>query len=174
MLKVMGSKNGKLSRKSEILQKDVGNLGSNFDYKRSSSGELNFRNKVTSENHVALISPVSEEIKKAMFTINEDKSPGPDGYNASFYQKNYIVIGPDVGSAALSFSENGYMLRDVKAIVLTLLTKTNYTQIMKEYRPIAYCNVIYKYITKVLACRLQPIPPPFINKLMQLLLKAEQ
>ena len=36
----------------------------------------------------SLVAPVTDkEINQAMFSINGDKSPGPDGYNATFFTK---------------------------------------------------------------------------------------
>lgn len=65
-----------------------------------------------------------------------------------FFPENWSV-GADVVSAVLSFFENDSLLRGINATALTLIPKTNCPQILKEYRPIACCNVIYKCIPKV-------------------------
>jgi hypothetical protein len=42
---------------------------------------------VTPEENAILIAPYSEEeIKKAVFLMEHDKAPGPDGFPAEFYQ----------------------------------------------------------------------------------------
>ena len=35
-------------------------------------------------------------IKRAMFDINGDKSPGHDWCNAAFFQKNWDILGNDI------------------------------------------------------------------------------
>lgn len=63
-------------------------LGSKFDQKWQGE-RLSFSNTVPTSYQAQLVTPVtSEEVRKAIFSINGDKSPGPDGYNASFFQKN--------------------------------------------------------------------------------------
>jgi len=43
-----------------------------------------------------LIRPVlKEEVKRAVFQINAEKSPGPDGFTAGFFQKNWSVVKGD-------------------------------------------------------------------------------
>ncbi|KAG5542725.1 hypothetical protein RHGRI_015741 [Rhododendron griersonianum] len=106
---------------------------------------------------------VTKEIKSAMFSIGGDKAPGPDGYNAAFFQKNWGVVGPDVVLAIQSFFVTGGMPKGWNATVLTLVPKVAVPISMKEYRPIACCNVLYKCITKVLAKRMQGILPLIIN-----------
>ncbi|XP_016460811.1 uncharacterized protein LOC107784236 [Nicotiana tabacum] len=44
------------------------------------------------------------EVKKAMFSITDTKSPGPDGYGSGFYKAAWSVIGEDVTKAVLEFS----------------------------------------------------------------------
>lgn len=37
-------------------------------------------------NNLLTMTPTSEEIKNAVFALNIDSAPGPDGFGASLYQ----------------------------------------------------------------------------------------
>lgn len=39
-----------------------------------------------------------------MWSQNGEKSPGPDGFNASFYKANWDVVGPDICTTVQYFS----------------------------------------------------------------------
>ena len=52
-----------------------------------------------------------EEIKKALFSIREDKSPGPDGYSSFFFKKAWDIVGRDFVAAVLEFFSSGQILR---------------------------------------------------------------
>jgi len=84
------------------------------------------------------------------------KSPGPDGYNAFFFQKNWNVVSKKVTGAALSFKA-GRLLSEVNHTFVTLVPKTTTVSCLSDNRPISCCNVIYKIISKVLANRLQQV-----------------
>lgn len=151
--------------KMEVLRFYKNMLGTKFNQKRFSGTRLRFTNIVPSTFHFSLIPPVTpEEIRKAIFAINGDKAPGLDGFNASFFHRNWPLVGKEVTAAILHFFNSGVMLRDVNATALTHTPKTSCPQSMREYRAIACCNVIYKAITKIFATRLQPIFPDIINK----------
>ena len=47
--------------------------------------------------------PSKEEIKNAIFAMNKDGSPGPDGFGAFFYQTYWDVIKDEVSNAILEF-----------------------------------------------------------------------
>jgi hypothetical protein len=55
-----------------------------------------------------------------------------------------------------SFFQTGRLLNRVNATILTLIPKKKNPANMGEFRPISCCNIIYKYITKILANRLLP------------------
>jgi hypothetical protein len=50
------------------------------------------------------------------------------------------------------------------ATAFTLVPKLSCPLTMKDYRPIASCNVVFKCISKILALRLQPIIPFLIDQ----------
>ncbi|XP_074304572.1 uncharacterized protein LOC141639314 [Silene latifolia] len=89
------------------------------------------------ESHWALLNrPVTaDEVKKSLFSIPSNKSPGPDG-----------------------------LLTQINSTVITLIPKTGRPTSVKHYRPISCCNVIYKVISKLLCSRLALILPDLICK----------
>ena len=65
--------------------------------------------------------------------------------------------------AVQSFFLFGSMPYGVNATILSLIPKTTNAQTMKEYRPIACCNFLYKVISKFLANRIKIIFPEAIE-----------
>ena len=57
------------------------------------------------------------------------------------------------------------MLKDVNATTLTLIPKITCPSNVKEFRPIACCNVIFKCITKILCNRLNVVFPDISLKI---------
>lgn len=56
----------------------------------------NFYKELFNQSDYWLIRTVSdEEIKADVFQLHPDKSPGPDGYNTAFYQKNWDIVGDE-------------------------------------------------------------------------------
>ncbi|GKC74586.1 RNA-directed DNA polymerase, eukaryota, reverse transcriptase zinc-binding domain protein [Tanacetum coccineum] len=70
-----------------------------------------FIRKLDNEVSVEMIKPVSDdEIKFALFDIDEDKASGRDGYTSKFFKASWKVIGPDVCNAIKQFFSNGKLL----------------------------------------------------------------
>ncbi|XP_050229117.1 uncharacterized protein LOC126678259 [Mercurialis annua] len=84
----------------------------------------------------------SEEIKNAMFSINGEKAPWPDGYSSLFFQKNWAIVGGDVIEAVKEFFYTGKLLGQVNATSLSIIPKTSSPSSLNDYRPIACCNVL--------------------------------
>ncbi|XP_058180059.1 uncharacterized protein LOC131298595 [Rhododendron vialii] len=140
--------------KEEILLYYVSLLVLLFSSKVDASFQLQqaIQSRVPMDVVDQLISPMSViEIKKALWSINGDKAPGPDGYNSLFYQQNWGVVGQDLVQAVTYFFEHGYMLKELNATAISLIPKVHSPSTIKDYRPISCCNVSYKCITKVLA-----------------------
>ena len=60
----------------------------------------------------------NEEIKAAIFSIDDSKAPGPDGFSSRFFKAAWGIIGNVVCSAVSSFFESGSMLREINCTVI--------------------------------------------------------
>ncbi|XP_062096322.1 uncharacterized protein LOC133802092 [Humulus lupulus] len=102
------------------------------------------------------------EIKGALFSIPNEKAPGPDGFSSGFFKNTWEVTGKDFLEAILSTLNSGKLLKEVNATTLTLIPKLNCPNSVSDFRPIACCNVVYKTIMKVLCTRMRQVLPSLI------------
>ncbi|XP_074298077.1 uncharacterized protein LOC141628890 [Silene latifolia] len=94
-----------------------------------------------------LLQPVTpKEVKHAIFSIPWHKAPGPDGFSSSFYKDAWVIVGDEVNHTFIS-----------------LLPKCELPLNVTHFRPISFCNVIYKAISKILCTRLATILPDIIS-----------
>ncbi|GJV30269.1 retrovirus-related pol polyprotein from transposon 17.6 [Tanacetum coccineum] len=103
----------------------------------------------------ALLVHKSQEVKSAMFSMGNDKSPGPDGYTAAFFKDTWDIIGSDVTKAVCEFFTNGRLLKELNHTIIALIPKVNAPARVNDYRPISCCNVLFKCISKIIANRLK-------------------
>jgi hypothetical protein len=91
-----------------------------------------------------------EEISDALFWIGPLKAPGPDGFPARFFQRNWDVVKQDVIKAVQKFFDMGQMPPGVNDTFIVLIPKKDEPELLKDFRPISLCNVIYKVVSKCL------------------------
>lgn len=103
------------------------------------------------------------ENKKVVFSIFVDKSPGPDGMKAMFYQQHWDIVGPLVSKEVLDCLNEKADLDEINSTLVTLIPKVKDPMYVGDFRPISLCNVLYKVISKVLINRLKPISPVVIS-----------
>ncbi|KAL9680372.1 hypothetical protein QQ045_018250 [Rhodiola kirilowii] len=112
-----------------------------------------------------LISEASDiEIWRALSRIGEDKSPGPDGFSARFFRKNWRLIGKEFCAAIRHCLKFNVLPNGINAAVIALIPKSTSASEPGDYRPIACCNVVYKVISGLLAERLKVVLPELIDK----------
>ncbi|KAG7543067.1 Reverse transcriptase domain [Arabidopsis thaliana x Arabidopsis arenosa] len=120
---------------------------------------------ITEEMNEMLTKVVSlEEVRRALFSLNPDKTPGPDGLTAAFYQKFWDIVGEDLFHLVKDFFVSGTFDSRLNETNICLIPKTDRPRSMTEFRPISLCNVAYKVISKVLSSRLKKILPDMISE----------
>ncbi|CAA7037370.1 unnamed protein product [Microthlaspi erraticum] len=121
--------------------------------------------KVTQEINTELTTiPSDMEIKEAIFSINSDKAPGPDGMTSLFYQRFWKTTSTDITKAVRDFFETGVFDERLNQTNICLIPKNERPREMSEYRPISLCNVCYKIISKILCARLRKFLPRLISE----------
>ncbi|MCI27041.1 RNA-directed DNA polymerase (Reverse transcriptase), partial [Trifolium medium] len=115
-------------------------------------------------NNLLTMLPSPAEIKAAVFDLNKDGAPGPDGFGAFFYQTYWDLVHKDVEDAVLEFFKTGWILPNFNANNVILIPKSSNADTVDQYRPIAMANFKFKIISKILADRLSQILPTFISE----------
>jgi len=97
--------------------------------------------------------PLLDEIKNAVFGLNVDGAPGPNGFGAHFYQFFWDIVAVDVVSSVQEFFYTGVFAPNLNANILVLIPKIPGASSMGDFRPIALANFQFKIVTKILAKR---------------------
>jgi hypothetical protein len=75
-------------------------------------------------NTMLIMLPSHDEIKSAVFALNKDSAPGPDGFEAFFYQHYWDIVQVDVYNAVLEFFTSSWILPGFNSNIIALIPKT--------------------------------------------------
>lgn len=121
--------------------------------------------EIHNEDLIMLDSPVSiDEVRSALFSMGNYKSPGPDGFHPLFFKSQWDVLGTSIFQFVQRVFQNPLLIREVNQTLISLIPKQEDISKASQFRPIALYNVIYKVVTKVVANRIRPILPYMISQ----------
>jgi hypothetical protein len=103
------------------------------------------------------------EVEEALKKMASLKALGPDGLPPLFYQRYWLVVGPDVTRCVLSCLNSGQLLTSINHTFITLIPKVKNLERVTEFCSISFCNVINKLVSKVIANRLKTILPKILS-----------
>jgi hypothetical protein len=106
----------------------------------------------THENEDLLRSFSLEDLKEVLKDTKTDTTPGPDGFPVLFYKQFWPMLKESVLQIL-----NGFALGRVDISRLSLIPKVTGAEDIKQFRPSALINVLFKPIAKAYAMRLSPV-----------------
>nr|GEX69510.1 RNA-directed DNA polymerase, eukaryota [Tanacetum cinerariifolium] len=116
----------------------------------------------------------SDEIRKAVWSCGENKSPGPDGFSLEFFRKFWDLIGPDMCIAVDWFFTHNSFSRGYNASFISLIPKVHDPMSVSDFRPISLIGSLYKVVTKILATRLSLVISDLISEVQTPFLSNRQ
>jgi hypothetical protein len=122
------------------------------------------RQSISASDNEFLTAPFSKaDFRDAMFSMHPDKCLGHDGFIPDFYQHFWNLCSDDIFKECCAWLDSGQFPPDLNMTNIALIPKCNSQTSMRDWRPIALCNVLYKLISKVLANRLKVVLPKCIS-----------
>jgi len=102
------------------------------------------------ENEFLTAAFTEQEIHDALFQMEHNKSPGPDGFLVEFYQFFWEVIKDDLVQLFVAFHKGELPIHSLNFGIITLIPKKEDATCIQQYRPICLLNVVFKIFTKIL------------------------
>lgn len=99
--------------------------------------------------------PSTDLIKQTLFSFASNRSPGPDGMPPSFYKNFWRTTKNALIEAVQHFFKTGHILKALNSTFIALIPKHKKASKVDHFKTISLCNVTYKTISKILACRLK-------------------
>ena len=120
--------------------------------------------QVSLEENQALTNQFDEaEVRNAVFQMEHNKAPGPDGFPAEFYQVFWNVIKEDLMALFSDFHREDLNLFSLNFGIVTLIPKVADATRIQQYRPICVLNVSFKIFTKVATNRLNHVAKTVVS-----------
>ncbi|TXG69366.1 hypothetical protein EZV62_004301 [Acer yangbiense] len=107
--------------------------------------------------------PTEEEVKRAMFSIPKDSSPGPDGFGSEFYMSCWDIVKDDVMDAAVDFFQGTLLSRFYSSSFIVLIPKVDNPASFDKFRPISLCSMAYKIFSKIIVFRLTDLVEKLVS-----------
>jgi exonuclease III len=105
-----------------------------------------------------------EELEKAVRKLQRNKTPGPDGIPAEFYQAFWPTIQDLYFEFIIEVQKTMFPSKANTSITTLVYKNKGLEYLLANYRPIALMNVDVKILTKLLSIRLMYVLPNIIHE----------
>ena len=143
---------------TSLFRSDVPNINNMDEVLAATSQVVN-----PEMNQYLLAEFTKSEVDVALKQMSPLKAHGPDGLPLIFFQHYWDKIGGDVVKVALTWLNSGTICPSFNHTYITLIPKVKCPQKVTEFRPIGFCNILYKLVSKVSATSLKKLLPNIIS-----------
>jgi hypothetical protein len=116
------------------------------------------------ENDDLMRSFTAEELGWILKDTKSDTAPGPDGLPVIFFKKFWPLLRNEVLVILNGFTLGTVDIARLNFRILSLIPKVPGADNIKQFRPIALINVIFKLVSKAYAFRLSPVAHRIISQ----------
>jgi hypothetical protein len=116
----------------------------------------------------------AQELDEVLSLTKADTAPGPDGFPVSFFKSCWSWLKPLILNILNEFALGRLDIARLNFGVLSLIPKVPGADSIKQFRPIALINVIFKFISKAYAIRLTLIAHRTISFAQTAFIKGRQ
>ncbi|KAA0047998.1 LINE-1 retrotransposable element ORF2 protein [Cucumis melo var. makuwa] len=113
------------------------------------------------------------EIKRTIWSLSNDKAPGPDGFPILFYKKHWHTLKKDLIEVFKEFHGN-CVNKCVNNTYIALIGKKNLYSKLTDFRPISLTTSLYKIMVKTLANKIKETLPDTVAKNQMAFVKGRQ
>ena len=89
--------------------------------------------------------------------MHSGKAPGQDGFLSFFFQNYWHIVEKEVTDAVQYFFHKSAMILSWSQTYIALVPKIVNPLKPTNFRPISFCNTIYKLMALILVQRLKPL-----------------
>ena len=75
------------------------------------------------DNQNLIKMPTLEDVHTALFSMDSNKTPGPDGFGAGFFKTYWPLLKSDLFNSVVEFFRTGKLLKEINHTFLTLIPK---------------------------------------------------
>nr|XP_051212000.1 uncharacterized protein LOC127329534 [Lolium perenne] len=104
--------------------------------------------------------------------MKPDSAPGPDGLPVLFFKKFWDILKGPILQILNDFALGRVNIARLNFGVISLIPKVQGADTIKQFRPIALINVIFKFIAKAYATRLAPLAHRTIDRSQSAFIKG--
>ncbi|XP_071674451.1 uncharacterized protein [Lolium perenne] len=115
------------------------------------------------DNDSLMLTFSGEEMDTVLASMKTDTAPGPDGFPVFFFKEFWQLAKPLILAIANGFALGRVDIARLNMGVLSLIPKVPGANDIRQFRPIALINVIFKFVAKAYAIRLSPIAHRMIS-----------
>lgn len=95
--------------------------------------------------------------------MDQNSSPGPDGFLGAFFCKCWDIVGADVTVAVKQFFQDSWLQENFNYSFVTLVPKVDDASRITQFQPMALSNFIFKIIPNIIAECLKPIASRIVS-----------